>query len=152
MRRHGARFSTAVQLGLALSVVVAIGVALVRMWGDSLPGPPLPSTLRDLQARAAELATLIDQQRDGRLTDAFVQSHVARWDRVTRDVAAELVRASDADATGSAARGHRLAVSLLSIGERIRAGAPGDAESRGAAARVAADAAALAASARRAAP
>jgi len=144
MRRHGARFSTAVQLGLALSVAVAIAVALVQGWGDRVPGPPLSSTLRDLQARASELVVLIDQQRDDHLTDAFVRSHVTRWQRVTREVAAELVRASDGDATGAAARGHRVALALLAVGERVRDGSAGDAASRGTAAQGAADAAALA--------
>jgi len=143
MRRHGARFSTAVQLGLAASVAVAIGVGIAQAWGGRMPGPPLTSTLRDLRARAAELTALIDQRRDGHLTDAFVQSHVARWERVTREVSAELVRASDVDVTGAAARGQRIALALVSIGERLREGTRVDAETRDAAAQAASEAGAL---------
>jgi len=47
MRRHGARFSTAVQLGLAVSLAVAIGVGVAQAWGERMPGPPPDSTLRD---------------------------------------------------------------------------------------------------------
>ena len=149
MRRHGARFSTAVQLGLAVSVAVAIGVGIAQTWGERMPRPPLDSTLRDLRARAAELTALIDQRREGHLTDAFVQSHVARWERVTREVSTELVRASDVDATGAAARGQRIALALVSIGERMREGALLDAATRDAAAQAASEAGALAQSAKR---
>jgi len=142
MRRHGARFSTAVQLGLAVSLAVAIGVGVAQAWGERMPGPPLDSTLRDLRARAAELTALIEQRRAGHLTDAFVQSHVARWERVTREVSADLVRASDVDATGVAARGQRIALALVSIGERLRGGAS-DAATRDAAAQAATEAGAL---------
>jgi hypothetical protein len=143
VRRHGAHFSTAVQLGLALSVAVAIGVGVTQAWGERSSGPPLDSTLRDLRARAAELTTIIDERRADRLTDAFVQSHVARWERVTRDVSRELVRASDVDATGLAARGQRIAVALVSIGGRVRERASIDASTRDAAAQAATEAAAL---------
>jgi hypothetical protein len=143
MRRHGARFSTAVQIGLAASVAVAIGVAVTQALGEHMPGPPLDPTLRELRARAAELTTIIDQRRDGHLTDAFVQSHVARWERVTRDVSADLVHASDLDATGVAARGHRIALALVSIGRRVREGASVDASTRDAAAQAATEAGAL---------
>ena len=143
MSRHGARFSTAVQIGLAVSLAVAIGVGVTQAWGERMPGPPVDSTLRELRARAAELTTIIDQRRDGHLTDAFVQSHVARWERVTREVSADLVHASDVDATGLAARGQRIALALVSIGQRIREGASVDASTRDAAAQAATQAGAL---------
>ena len=145
MRRHGARFSQAVQLGLAVSLAVAIGLGVTQAWSERAPGPPLAPTLRDLRARAAELVAIIDGQRADRLTNAFVQSHVARWQRVTRDVSAELVRASDVDATGAAVRAHRIAIDLLSIGERIRERGGVDAATRAAADEAATQAGALAA-------
>ena len=119
MSRPAASYSTSLQVGLVVSLVVALGLGVLHVFGARTPGPPLDATLRDLQARAVELVTLIDERRAGHLTETFVRSQSAHWQRVTREVSAELVKKSDDDATGRAARGHQVALRLLTIGAAL---------------------------------
>ena len=132
---RGARYSRAVQAGLAVSFCV--GAA----WGTAslLRAPPSPVDVTldigELRARAAELVVLFDARSRDALTQPFARAQHGQWARAVRSVNEHLVDAAadDRDAT----RAHEAAVELLRIGESLPSAAT-DPAARDAAARIAA--------------
>jgi hypothetical protein len=119
LRSHATRWSSWLQIAIAISIVAAIGAG-VYYKATAATRDTLYIELGELRSRAAESRRVADDAAAQRLADAFVRGQSQQLAKAVAKLRDELADARAKDASPDVARAQALAEELLALVGSLR--------------------------------